>query len=222
MTRSILVTGATDGIGRALALHLAQQGAQVVVHGRNQKKLESVYDEIRISSSQGTKGYISSPGPPMDFTVNLHYAGGGGAYTFSAPPTGDLNFWVGNDLEEVTTPFGTNSGGDKLTVSGGATTGLDDVPWDRQSMTLWLRDSTATVFSDDLIPESLDIADFDDNFFMVTFTNAEGLAYKHLQLFVDDLFLVSSPEPSTCLLAALSGIGLLFRRGYRHSARRNR
>lgn len=44
--RIILITGASDGIGRALALHIAGLGAQVVVHGRNVNKLEKVYDEI--------------------------------------------------------------------------------------------------------------------------------------------------------------------------------
>ncbi len=41
-----MVTGASDGIGKALAVHIAGLGAQVVVHGRNKKKLESVYDQI--------------------------------------------------------------------------------------------------------------------------------------------------------------------------------
>ncbi len=44
--RIILVTGASDGIGRALAIHAAGHGARVILHGRNASKLESVYDEI--------------------------------------------------------------------------------------------------------------------------------------------------------------------------------
>jgi NAD(P)-dependent dehydrogenase (short-subunit alcohol dehydrogenase family) len=44
--RVILITGATDGIGRALAIAAAQLGAQVIAHGRNQKKLEAVADLV--------------------------------------------------------------------------------------------------------------------------------------------------------------------------------
>ena len=44
--RVILITGASDGIGRALAVHAAAHGAQVVLHGRSVAKLEKVYDEI--------------------------------------------------------------------------------------------------------------------------------------------------------------------------------
>ncbi len=44
--RVILITGASDGIGRALAVHAAAHGAQVILHGRNAAKLEKVYDEI--------------------------------------------------------------------------------------------------------------------------------------------------------------------------------
>lgn len=44
--RIILITGASDGIGKALALRAAKLGAQVILHGRNVAKLEKVYDEI--------------------------------------------------------------------------------------------------------------------------------------------------------------------------------
>ncbi len=44
--RIILITGASDGIGKALALRAAELGARVILHGRNVKKLESVYDAI--------------------------------------------------------------------------------------------------------------------------------------------------------------------------------
>ncbi len=44
--RIILITGASDGIGRALAIQAAELGAKVILHGRNIKKLEAVYDHI--------------------------------------------------------------------------------------------------------------------------------------------------------------------------------
>ncbi len=42
----ILITGAGDGIGRALAKSCAEHGATVILLGRTLSKLESVYDEI--------------------------------------------------------------------------------------------------------------------------------------------------------------------------------
>jgi NAD(P)-dependent dehydrogenase (short-subunit alcohol dehydrogenase family) len=44
--RVILVTGASNGIGKALAIRAAELGAQVILHGRNQARLEAVHDEI--------------------------------------------------------------------------------------------------------------------------------------------------------------------------------
>ncbi|RKF20263.1 YciK family oxidoreductase [Alginatibacterium sediminis] len=44
--KTILVTGAGDGIGRQAALSYAQYGATVILLGRTVAKLESVYDEI--------------------------------------------------------------------------------------------------------------------------------------------------------------------------------
>lgn len=45
--QTILVTGATDGLGRALARELATRGATVLVHGRNDARLEEALREIQ-------------------------------------------------------------------------------------------------------------------------------------------------------------------------------
>ena len=42
-----LVTGSTSGIGRAIALQLAQAGADVIVHGRRQGAAQDVAEEIK-------------------------------------------------------------------------------------------------------------------------------------------------------------------------------
>ena len=49
--RTILVTGASDGIGRVASLTYAQHGADVLLLGRDRKKLESVSDEITSTTS---------------------------------------------------------------------------------------------------------------------------------------------------------------------------
>jgi NAD(P)-dependent dehydrogenase (short-subunit alcohol dehydrogenase family) len=44
--RVIMITGATGGLGRALALECARAGASVILSGRNASKLDALYDEI--------------------------------------------------------------------------------------------------------------------------------------------------------------------------------
>ncbi len=44
--RIVLITGASDGIGKAVATAAAAHGATVILHGRNVRKLEGVYDSI--------------------------------------------------------------------------------------------------------------------------------------------------------------------------------
>ena len=43
---TILVTGATDGLGKRVAMELAGMGATVLIHGRDRKRLESSLQEI--------------------------------------------------------------------------------------------------------------------------------------------------------------------------------
>jgi NAD(P)-dependent dehydrogenase (short-subunit alcohol dehydrogenase family) len=45
--RVIAITGASDGIGRAVALASARHGARLILLGRNQRKLEGVLGEIK-------------------------------------------------------------------------------------------------------------------------------------------------------------------------------
>jgi NAD(P)-dependent dehydrogenase (short-subunit alcohol dehydrogenase family) len=68
--RVILVTGASGGIGSELARSCAALGARVVLVGRNVKKLESVYDTIRVAG--GERPSIA----PLDFenADASHYA----------------------------------------------------------------------------------------------------------------------------------------------------
>jgi len=44
--KTLLITGASDGIGKACAKTYADYGATVILLGRDQQKLEMVYDEI--------------------------------------------------------------------------------------------------------------------------------------------------------------------------------
>ena len=53
-----LVTGATSGIGRAVALQLAREGADVIVHGRDAQRGETVVQEIR--SAQGKARFVAA------------------------------------------------------------------------------------------------------------------------------------------------------------------
>jgi NAD(P)-dependent dehydrogenase (short-subunit alcohol dehydrogenase family) len=45
--RVIMVTGATAGIGRAVARELVRSGATVILHGRSEKALEALYQELK-------------------------------------------------------------------------------------------------------------------------------------------------------------------------------
>lgn len=45
--KTILITGSTDGIGKVTALKLAKEGHVILLHGRNQNKLDHVKTEIQ-------------------------------------------------------------------------------------------------------------------------------------------------------------------------------
>jgi NAD(P)-dependent dehydrogenase (short-subunit alcohol dehydrogenase family) len=51
--QTILVTGSTDGLGRALARELASRGATVLLHGRDRERLDDTAREIRQATGSG-------------------------------------------------------------------------------------------------------------------------------------------------------------------------
>lgn len=57
--KTALVTGSTDGLGRALAIALAAQGAHVIVHGRNAERGRAVVEEITAAGA-GSARFIAA------------------------------------------------------------------------------------------------------------------------------------------------------------------
>ena len=83
--RTVLVTGATSGIGKATALRLAGMGCRVVVHGRSDERVERVVSEV-------TAGGGVAVGVVADFAAGEAAA----AVTRAQERTGGVDVLVNN------------------------------------------------------------------------------------------------------------------------------
>jgi NAD(P)-dependent dehydrogenase (short-subunit alcohol dehydrogenase family) len=61
-----LITGATDGLGRGIAVALAQRGATVLVHGRNRARGEAVLAEVKAAGCPDARLYLADFGVVAD------------------------------------------------------------------------------------------------------------------------------------------------------------
>lgn len=60
MSKTILITGSTDGIGKLAAIKLAKDGHEIYIHGRNVEKLKKVISEIKeASSNENIDGFVA-------------------------------------------------------------------------------------------------------------------------------------------------------------------
>ncbi len=105
--RRALVSGSSSGIGEAIARLLAQEGAAVVVHGRNRERAEKVAAEISaagvaigaLSNDEGAASVnaeaVAALGGPIEILIN-NAGGSSTGNTSKAPIDISADDWVSN------------------------------------------------------------------------------------------------------------------------------
>jgi NAD(P)-dependent dehydrogenase (short-subunit alcohol dehydrogenase family) len=69
--KTVLITGATDGVGKLVASRLAAAGARTLLHGRNEKKAESVIREIREETGNDELEYFQADFSSLEETRRM-------------------------------------------------------------------------------------------------------------------------------------------------------
>ena len=84
-----VVTGATDGIGKATAIELFRRGFNLIIHGRNEAKVQKVVEEIKAHGSGDVRYFLADaakgghdfaqllePFSGLNITLAIHNVGG--------------------------------------------------------------------------------------------------------------------------------------------------
>jgi len=105
--RRALVTGSSSGIGEAIARMLAQEGAAVVVHGRNRERAEKVASDIKaagvaigdLSKDEGAAAVHAEARTALGGNVEILINNAGGSSTGNttkAPADIVMEDWISN------------------------------------------------------------------------------------------------------------------------------
>ena len=84
-----IVTGATDGIGKATAIELFRKGFNLIIHGRNETKVQKVVEEINAHGNGDVRYFLADaakgghdfarllePFGGLNITLVIHNVGG--------------------------------------------------------------------------------------------------------------------------------------------------
>jgi 17beta-estradiol 17-dehydrogenase / very-long-chain 3-oxoacyl-CoA reductase len=97
-----LVTGATDGIGKAVAMELAGRGFNIVLHGRNHEKLDTVKSQIQaahagrevvtIAHDAGARGRLDITAiKSLPISILVNNVGGGEPKSLADSSSADID-----------------------------------------------------------------------------------------------------------------------------------
>ena len=101
--KTILVTGASSGIGQATAIECSKMGAKLVITGRNAERLQETMNQLEGEghrqiaadlAAEDSLSVLTAALPPLDGVVNNAGVPGGGLIPFFKPEVFDQIFKV--------------------------------------------------------------------------------------------------------------------------------